>query len=237
MKNLKLKVEKREKTGKKSKELFKEKMLPAVIYDQETNSTPIKIQYGEMLALLKEATKTSILEVDLDGKKKYALIKEIQKDPVQGTLKHISLFEIKKGKKLHFEIPIVTEGIAPAVKNNIGILVTTIDAIPVKCTLEELVQEIRIDVTELEKPGDKIRLNEIDFPESLELLHKEDKDKTIITITNLQKLQVIEEDEEDEEDEEGEVLEGEEGEVLEGEETEEGGESTTPGEETNKPTE
>ncbi len=208
LKTLKLKVAKREKTGKKTKEIRKENMLPGVIYDQETNSTPIKIEYGEMIALLKEATKTSILEVELDGEKRYALIKEIQKDPVHGILKHISLFEVKKGRKMHFEIPIITKGVAPAVKNNLGILVTTIDSIPVKCTLENLIQEITVDVTELEKPGDKIRLDEIDFPESLELLHKEDEHKTIITITNLQKLQVIEEDEEGEE---GEVLEGEEG--------------------------
>jgi hypothetical protein len=136
---------------------------------------------------------------------------------------------------MDFTVPFTLQGVSPAVKNNIGILVQVTDSVTVRCKVENLIPEIEIDVTILEHPGQTISMSDIELPEGLELVHEEDSGMPIATITQLQKIEVIEEEPEDEEGEEGE--EGEEIEGEEGEETEEGTEEKTEGENTEAPTE
>jgi hypothetical protein len=123
---------------------------------------------------------------------------------------------------MDFMIPFTLKGVAPAVKNSIGILVKVTDAIEVRCKLENLVPEIEVDVTDLEHPGQTITMEGIELPDGLEIIHEEDKNIPIATITQLQKLEILEEtkEEEDQETEEGEDIE-------EGEEATEEGETET----------
>jgi uncharacterized membrane protein YukC len=117
-----------------------------------------------------------------------------------------------------FTIPFKIVGVAPAVKNNLGILVEVLPSIDVRGKLSDLVPFIEIDVTKLEHPGQSISLDDLDLPKSLELLNEDLAETTVVTITELQEEIAIEEPEAEEEEEvEGEEGEGEE---AEGEEEE-----------------
>jgi large subunit ribosomal protein L25 len=221
----KIKLQKRELVGKKIKQIREDGDVPAVIYNSKGESINVSIEKGIAVHLYKTATPTTILDVDLDGKKKQAIVKGFDINPRTAQLLHVSFFEIDPKAVMDFTVPFTLEGVSPAVKNNIGILVQVTDAVTVRCKVENLIPEITIDVTKLEHPGQTISMGDIDLPEGLELVHEEDADMPIATITQLQKIEVIEEEPDAEEEEEGE--EGEE--VIEGESetTEEGTEETS----------
>ncbi|MCD4811081.1 50S ribosomal protein L25 [bacterium] len=219
----KIVLQKRELVGKKIKSLRKEDLVPSVIYNSKGESTNVSIDKRTAIQLYKIATSTTVLDVEI-GKEKYkAIVKDFDIDPRTDNILHVAFFEINPKDSMIFTIPFTLEGVSPAVKNNLGILVQVLDSLTVRCTLENLVSNITLNVGNLEVPGQTISVNDIELPKNVELLHKKDATATIVTITQLQKIEVIEEEEEDEEVDDGtEVEEGEEGE--EEASTEEGGE-------------
>lgn len=222
----KIKLDKRELIGKKIKQLRDKDIIPAVIYNSKGESVNVSIDKGTAVHLYKTATPTTILDIDLDGKDKKAIVKDFDINPRTAQLLHVSFFEVDPKARMDFTVPFTLEGISPAVKNNIGILVQVADTVRVRSKVDDLVSEIKIDVTGLEHPGQTISMEDIELPEGLELIHEDDSNMPIATITQLQKIEVIEEEPEEEEDEEGiEGEEGEEGESIEGEKEGEEGEN------------
>jgi large subunit ribosomal protein L25 len=204
----KLKLEERKITGKKTKSLRNDGNIPAVVYNSKGDSTNISIEKGSAVQLYREATPTTILDLEIGKKELKAIVKEFDINPRNNEILHVSFFEIDPKAQMDFTLPFTLEGVSPAVKNNLGILVQISNSIQVRCKVDNLIPEIVIDVTGLEHPGQTISMEDISLPEGLELVHKEDSNLPIATITQLQKIEVVEEEA---------VEEGEEGEETEGE--------------------
>lgn len=215
----KITFEKREVIGKKNKRLFDEGYIPAVVYNSKGDSTNIKITRSFASKIMSEVTSATVLDAEYEGKDMKVIVKEIDINPFSERIRHIAFFEIDEKQEMTFTIPFKIVGVAPAVKNNLGILVEVLSSIDVRGRLSDLVPLIEIDVTKLEHPGQSISLNELDFPKSLELVNEDLAETTVVTITELQEEIIIEEPEAEEEEEvEGEEVEGEEGEEEAGEE-------------------
>lgn len=228
----KIKLQKRELTGKKIKQMREKDLIPAVIYNSKGDSTNLSLEKGIAIQLYRIATPTTILDVEIEGKDSKAIIKDFDINPKTTELLHVSFFEIDPKVVMDFTLPFTLKGVSPAVKNNLGILIQVSDSVKVRGKLEDLIAEIIIDVSHLDHPGQTISMEDIELPKGLELVHEEDEAMPIATITQLQKVEVVEEeeakDEEGEEAEEGEETEGEqEGDTTEGE----GTDSKTPTEE------
>lgn len=206
----KIKLEERKITGKKSRQIRKQGNIPAVIYNSKGESKNVSVEQGLAVQLYREATPTTILDLEINGENIKGIVKEFDVNPRDNQILHIAFFEIDPKSEMDFTLPFTLEGISPAVKNNLGILVQVSNSVQVRCKVEKLIPEIVIDVTTLEHPGQTISMEDITLPEGLELVHEEDSSLPIATITQLQKVEVIEEEVSDEEGEEGEA-EGEEG--------------------------
>jgi large subunit ribosomal protein L25 len=214
----KITFEKREVLGKKNKKLFDEGYIPAVVYNSKGDSTNIKITRSFATKIMSEVTSATVLDAEYNGKDMKVIVKEIDVNPFTERIRHIAFFEIDEKQEMTFTIPFKIVGVAPAVKNNLGILVEVLSSIDVRGKLSDLVPFIEIDVTKLEHPGQSISLDDLDLPKSLELLNEDLAETTVVTITELQEEIAIEEPEAEEEEEvEGEEGEGEE---AEGEEEE-----------------
>ena len=220
--------------GKKSKNLLLENYVPAVVYNSNGDSRNIKISRSDSTKILKNATSTTILDAEFGKKNLKVVVKEVDINPFTSKIRHIAFFEIDEKKEMVFTIPFKIVGKAPAVKNNLGVLVDVLPAIDVKCKLNDLVPFIEIDVAGLEHPGQSISVNEIDIPKGISLVNDDLANATIVTITELQEEEILEpEVTEDEELEEGEepTEEGEEGEETEGGEDEKAADGEKPSEE------
>ncbi|MGI5897884.1 MAG: 50S ribosomal protein L25 [Candidatus Dojkabacteria bacterium] len=184
--------EKRDPKTKNTKTILAEGKTPAVVYNSKTESTNIMIDSSVAKKILAEATSTTILDAELDGKVMKAIVKEIDLNPITDEIRHIAFFEIDESKEMVFSIPFNIIGIAPAVKNNLGVLVEVMQSIEVRCKVKDLVPYIEVDISSLEHPGQSIAISDLNIPEGISFLNEDLKNATIVTITEMQEEEKIE---------------------------------------------
>ncbi len=184
-----LEFQKREKLGNNAKQLLNEGLVPAVVYNAKTESFNVALPTKVLDAILKTATSTTILDSNVNGTKMKVILKNVERNPLTGIVRHASFFQIDETRPMLFSIPFNIIGISPAVKNNLGILVKALPSLEVKCTLANLVPQIDIDVTGLDHPGQTISVSDIKLPEGMTLPNDEQAHSAIVTITQLQKAE------------------------------------------------
>jgi len=182
----KVKFLERDLNGKKNKILLKDGFVPAVVYNAKTESKNIMLDTSTAKQILKNATSTTILDTELDGKSFKVVVKEIDINPITEELRHISFFEIDESKDMVFSIPFEIIGISPAVKNNLGVLVEVMDSMEVRCKVNDLIPSIKVDISGLEHPGQSISIDELEIPKNISLINEELKNATVVTITEMQ---------------------------------------------------
>ncbi|MDM4762789.1 50S ribosomal protein L25/general stress protein Ctc [Galbitalea sp. SE-J8] len=82
--------------------------IPAVLYGHGTQPQHITLPGHETALVLRKANQ--VLELDIEGKRQLALVKDVQKDPVRQIIEHIDLLIVIAGEKVTVEVPVHVEG-------------------------------------------------------------------------------------------------------------------------------
>ncbi|MFT4644645.1 MAG: large subunit ribosomal protein L25 [Planctomycetota bacterium] len=158
MKTISLEGQKRQSAGKKAAKLVrKENRVPCVIYGGAENIS-FSVKYNDLLkivytdAFLKVNVKVDNIDVE-------ALVKDIDFHPVTDKILHVDFQELVPGKIIKTEIPVRTEGRAVGVATG-GVLELNMRKLIVKCTPEQLVPFVTLDVTELQL-GKSIKVKDV----------------------------------------------------------------------------
>ena len=187
-----LKAQKREIAGKKVKTLREKDLIPASIYGAQRNpSLNLMLTRKDLMSSIKTNGYSKVFEVEVEGESKpvNVVFKEIQTDPVSGFVVHVSLHQIEMDKKITAEIPVIFSGISMAVKNNLGLLITSLDKISVSCLPKDLPSHIEVDVGTLNDVGDVIPLDKIKLPAGVEVGHGTPHDAVLAYISAPQKIE------------------------------------------------
>jgi len=83
-------------------------LIPAVIYGHGTAPRHVSLPGHQITLLVRKANQ--VLEIQLDKGQELALIKDVQRDPVRQVIEHVDLLVVKKGEKVHVDVPVVVEG-------------------------------------------------------------------------------------------------------------------------------
>ena len=81
---------------------------PAVIYGHGNATRHIHLPAHEVALALR--TKNALLELKIAGKEELVLVKSAAKDPVTQVIEHVDLVEVRKGEKVHVEVPVHVVG-------------------------------------------------------------------------------------------------------------------------------
>jgi len=192
---MKLKATKREIIGKKSKHIRTIGLVPASVYGPKRDSTSIQVDRKELIAIYKKVGYNKFFDLEIEGETKPAkvLIKDITIHPVTDVYMDVSFYQAAEDRKLNVEVPVIINGEAPAVKQNLGFLITQFDAITVHCLPKDLPSSIEIDISNLMEPGDSISLTSIQLPEDVEWGSGVDPSSAVVYIASFQKEEVVEE--------------------------------------------
>ncbi len=178
-------AEERKVLGRKNDLLRKEGWVPAVLYGEKLKAQPLQIKAGEIAKAYQEVGSSGLVSLILGkgGKAKSypCLIHQVQRDPLSNCLIHVDFYHPSMKKKVTTEIPLVFEGVAPAVKEKGGVLVKEKLSVEVKGLVTELPKEIRVDLTKLQEIHDKILFRDLVVGKGLELL--EDPEEVIVAVT------------------------------------------------------
>ncbi len=137
--------------------------IPAVIFGHGTAPQHVSLPAHEVGLLLRKAN--AILTLDIAGKKTLALVKDVQKDPVRQIIEHLDLVIIKKGEKVHVEVPIHLEG--ASFSGTLTLL--EINTIRLEADATNIPERIVIDIEGAEE-GTKIHAADVKLPEGSSLL-------------------------------------------------------------------
>ena len=171
---LTIKAKKREVRGSKNHFLRKEGWIPVVLYGEGLKSQSVQVKLEDITQVYREAGDTSLVSLVLEEGEKpksySCLIYDVQRDPLTDLLIHVDFYHPSMKKKVTAEVPLVFEGLAPAVKEKDGVLVKDKMSIEVKGLATDLPKEIRIDLTKLHEIHDKVLLQDLIVGEGLEIL-------------------------------------------------------------------
>lgn len=196
-----LKANTREITGKKVKQLRRDKQLPAVLYGPNRESTNISIDPLEFGRLFKDVGYSKLFDLELGDDKVKVLVKDLQRNTLTDEFLHIDLYQVNMKKEITAEIPITFTGESFAVKNNLGLMVHPMTSVAVTCLPGDLPASLEISIDELKEIGDSISAGDIKLPEGVVLDNDVAPDAPIAYIAAPQKT--IEEEEPETEAEEG----------------------------------
>ena len=184
------KAETRDVIGKQVKALRRKGQLPAILYGHQIDPIPVSMDYKDTTRRLMGVSSSQLIEVEVEGKRRTALVREKQHDPVTGALLHVDFQVVSMTEKLRTTVRIVMTGEAPAVKNFSGIVVTGQEELEVECLPRDLPSQLVVDITKLENIGDAIYVRDIEIPSEVKVLT--DLNELVVLIT-AQAAEVVEE--------------------------------------------
>ena len=163
--------------GKKaSKEMRKEGLIPCNLYGEKKNADgqPEALSFAVPMAELRKVVYTPhiyVVNLDIDGQKHTAIMKELQFHPVTDALLHADFYEINEEKSIAIGIPVNLVGLAQGVRDG-GRLSLSIRKLVVKAPYKQIPEKLDIDVTAL-TIGKSIKAGEVSF-EGLEVVTPKD---------------------------------------------------------------
>lgn len=197
MKSVALSGNKRAERGTSNANILrKEEKVPAVIYGGKENIhfTVNEVKFNKII----NTPEVYFIDLDIDGTKAKAIIKDVQFHPVTDRVLHIDFLEVDDNKSLTIKIPVKITGRSRGVANG-GTLKNPIKNIRVSGLPSAIPENIAIDITEL-KIGMSIKVGELDFP-GLTFLGA---DNAVVVGVKMSRVAVEEVEEEEEEGAEGE---------------------------------
>ena len=81
---------------------------PAVIYGHGSEPRHITLPAKEIALVLRH--KNALIELDIAGSSQLVLVKSATKDVVTQIIEHVDLMEIKKGERVHVDVPVHVVG-------------------------------------------------------------------------------------------------------------------------------
>lgn len=209
---LQISVDERVVSGKKTKTLRSAGIVPAVVFGKKAGSIPVQLDAKAFEALYREAGRTSIVRVSVNGGSPTSVvIKSVQRHPLSGRALHVDFFAPDLTQEMAADIPIVFRGEAPAVEATGGYLLTSLDHLKVKALPSDLPHEIAVDISPLVDLEAAIHVSDLIVDEKVTVLNEPDE-----MVARVMPPRVEEEPEVEVEAVEGEGEEGAEGEPGEG---------------------
>ena len=159
--------QKRNAIGKKAaKEVRKEGLVPCNIYgiEKDADNRPVATSFTIPFSELRKVVYTPnvyVVNINIDGTEKKAVIKELQFHTVSDALLHVDFLEINEEKPVTVGIPVKLVGHAAGVRNG-GRLSLSIRQIKVTAPYTRIPEILEIDVTALEI-GKSIKVGELNF--------------------------------------------------------------------------
>ena len=89
--------------------------VPAVLYGHGQQPRHIALPARELLHAFKGGANV-LLTLELDGGTELALPKDVQRDPLKGTLDHVDLLLVRRGEKVTVDVPPCTSSARPTAR-------------------------------------------------------------------------------------------------------------------------
>ncbi len=137
--------------------------IPAVLYGHGFDPLMLELDAREVAAIMRsEGGMHGLMDLKVeDGKEKdhLVMVKGLQRHPTKPLVIHIDFQKIKRGEKVHTEVPLVFSGEPKGVKLG-GILQHNLYEVRVECESTDLPERIEVNIAAL-GIGDNLRVSDL----------------------------------------------------------------------------
>ncbi|NUY39876.1 50S ribosomal protein L25/general stress protein Ctc [Wolbachia endosymbiont of Litomosoides brasiliensis] len=158
--------------------------IPAVIYGKGHNNMNLTLSAKEFTKQYKLGFLSAhVIELNISGKKEYALIRDIQWHVVKDTIQHVDFQFVDKGSEIKIDIPLsfVNESKCPGIKLG-GVLNVLCRSITIKCSPGKIPRAIEVDLSG-KMIGQSVHISDVKLPEGIKLAAHEEENFTVVTIS------------------------------------------------------
>lgn len=191
MNEISLKLDGRTVSGKKVAKLRQDGFVPSVVYGGQADPISTQSPTVETMKVANAAGKHTPVHLTIDGKKKLAIIKDIDIDPVRHELRHVAFHTIKQNDVITTQVPVVLVGQGESEAEKAGLVVLqAIEHLEVKAKPADLPESIELSIADLASTDDKITVADIKLPTGVEFADMEqDLDLVIANVYEPSALQ------------------------------------------------
>lgn len=166
-------VSKRESLGKAaSKQLRKDGLIPAVVYGLGEPPVALTISPKVVAKIIaSESGMNSVVYMQREGTdiKRHVVIKDVQRHPVTGRLRHVDFLRVDPTHKIRVKVPVRIVGVPYGVKTQGGMLDFVHRQIEIECLPSLIPAHIDVNVEAL-KVGESIRFDQLTIASTLTIL-------------------------------------------------------------------
>ncbi|MFA5853528.1 MAG: 50S ribosomal protein L25 [Patescibacteria group bacterium] len=165
----------------KAKMLRAQGLIPAVLYGHGTENHNLAVPYNVFTKAFKAAGESTLIDLELEGNGTVkALVKDWQVDPLSNRYIHVDFYQVNLKEKLKVEIALNYVGESPAVKEQGGSLVKSMNSLRVECLPTDLVHAIDVDISKLKAFEQMIHVSDLVLPNGIEVL--EDANAVVVLV-------------------------------------------------------
>jgi large subunit ribosomal protein L25 len=124
--------------------------VPATLYGGKGEALSLAVNAKQVTAILRSETgHNTLFQVDFEGKKEPAIVKDWQVDPVTGRLLHVDLLRVAMDVRMKVKVPVHTFGEPSGVKVQGGVFEVVTREVEVECLPADIPTEFKMDVSGL----------------------------------------------------------------------------------------
>jgi len=157
-----IKARVREQTGPSAaRRLRRSGRVPAVIYRAGKKARLLDLDAHELENILHHHTgENFVMDVDIGGRPRKALLKEVQHDVVTGRPLHVDFYEVSMKERVHVTVALELSGEPLGVTQQGGVLEQLLHEVEVECLPGDIPESFSVDVSGL-KIGQHITVGDL----------------------------------------------------------------------------
>jgi large subunit ribosomal protein L25 len=159
--------------------------IPAVIYGHGEDPIHVTLPSHATTMALRHMGTNAVLELAIGDKTQLALTKAVQVDPIRRVIEHIDFVAVRKGEKVHVDVPVHTTG--DAARETLVVLENA--TIQVETEATHIPDGIEVDIEGAEA-GTQILAGQIPLPKGTTLLS--DAELLVVHVTAAQTAAQVE---------------------------------------------
>ena len=188
MSSIKLVAEARQDCGKGASRRLRRLagQVPAIVYGGEKDAISLQLPHNKVIkALEDEHIYSSVLTLEVSGKKEHVILKALQRHPYKSIIMHMDFQRVSPNDEITKMVPVhfINEDAAPGVVAG-GMVNHHMSQLQVLCKVKNLPDHIDIDLTGMEL-NQVIHLSQVKLPKGVELaadVSDEHDDQAVVSI-------------------------------------------------------
>ncbi|HHX58189.1 MAG TPA: 50S ribosomal protein L25 [Candidatus Moranbacteria bacterium] len=144
-------------------------MIPAILYGRGIENKVLWIDENSFIKLEREAGRSVLVDLEVEGEKNRVLIHDFQKDPLTDNFIHVDFYQVRMDEEIEANVEVIFEGESPAVKELGGVLLKTVDEVLVRCLPADLPKEIKVDLSGLKTFDDRVFVKDLNISDKVKI--------------------------------------------------------------------